>query len=141
MFGSFYNLNRLFKEFDFLDESLFNKPHLKGKEKVESGTDENGEWERKTYVSDTGLFTYTYTTRKYNGNKKSTNEIDSLKKELNVCVEKQDFEKAVELRDKIKKLELNNEEINKLKKEMSELVKNQDFENAILVRDKIKSLE
>jgi excinuclease UvrABC helicase subunit UvrB len=141
MFGSFYNLNRLFKEFDFLDESLLNKPHLKGKEKVESGTDENGEWERKTYVSDTGLFTYTYTTRKYNTNKKSTNEIESLKKELNECVEKQEFEKAVELRDKIKKLELNNEEIIKLKKEMDDLVKNQDFEKAILVRDKIKSLK
>lgn len=141
MFGSFYNLNRLFKEFDFLNETLLNKPHLKGKEKIESGVDENGEWERKTYVSDTGLFTFTYTTRKYNQTQNSESDITLLKKELSDCVEKQDFEKAVDIRDRINKLEKNEEEIIKLKKELETSVKNQDFESAIKLRDKIKSLQ
>ena len=60
---------------------------------------------------------------------------------LDDAVEKQDFEKAVELRDKIKKLEDNKEELSKLNNELNECIKKQDFENAIVVRDKIKKLK
>lgn len=137
LFRNFRDFDKLFREFD---EMFFEKPHLKNKEKVENISDEDGEWEKRSYVSDTGLFSYTFLTRKTN-TKNSKNEIDSLKNELDVCVEKQDFEKAVELRDKIKKLELNKEELSKLNQELNECIKKQDFENAIKLRDKIKSLK
>jgi protein-arginine kinase activator protein McsA len=48
---------------------------------------------------------------------------------------------AVELRDKIKKIEENKEELSKLEKELSECVKSQDYESAIKLRDKIKDLK
>lgn len=137
LFRNFKNFDKLFKEFD---EMFFEQPHLKNKEKVEDVFDEDGEWEKRTYVSDTGLFSYTFLTRKSKTNK-PTNEIDTLKHELNKSVENQDFEKAVELRDKIKKLESNKEELTKLNKELNECIKKQDFENAIKLRDKIKSLK
>jgi excinuclease UvrABC helicase subunit UvrB len=137
LFRNFKNFDKLFKEFD---EIFFEQPHLKNKEKIESVSDENGDWEKRTYVSDTGLFSYTFLKRKSKTNK-STNEIDVLKHELDKSVENQDFEKAVELRDKIKKLESNKEELSKLNKELYECVKKQDFENAIKLRDKIKSLK
>ena len=135
LFRNFKNFDRLFKEFD---EMFFEQPHLKNKEKVEDVFDEDGEWEKRTYVSDTGLFSYTFLTKKSN---KPTNEIDVLKHELDKNVENQDFEKAVELRDKIKKLESNKEELTKLNKELNECIKKQDFESAIKLRDKIKSLK
>jgi excinuclease UvrABC helicase subunit UvrB len=137
LFRNFRNFDKLFKEFD---EMFFEKPHLKNKEKIEDVFDEDGEWEKRSYVSDTGLFSYTFLTRKSKTNK-STNEIDTLKHELDKSVENQDFERAVELRDKIKKLESNKEELTKLNKELDECVKKQDFENAIKLRDKIKSLK
>lgn len=137
LFRNFRNFDRLFKEFD---EMFFEQPHLKNKEKVEDIFDEDGEWEKRTYVSDTGLFSYTFLTKKSKTNG-STNEIDTLKYELDKSVENQDFEKAVELRDKIKKLESNKEELTKLNKELDECIKKQDFENAIKLRDKIKSLK
>ena len=135
LFRNFRNFDRLFKEFD---EMFFEQPHLKNKENVEDVFDEDGDWEKRTYVSDTGLFSYTFLTKKSN---KPTNEIDALKYELERCVENQDFEKAVELRDKIKKLESNKEELTKLNKELNECVKKQDFENAIKLRDNIRSLK
>jgi len=138
LFRNLNDLKKLFKQFDSFDESFFNNPHLKGKEQVDSGSDENGEWERKTYVSDTGLFSYSFFTRKTNIN---NDELYKLKNELEVCVENQEFEKAVELRDRIKKLELNKEEITKLKMELNESIKNQDFEKSIIIRDKIKQLK
>jgi len=135
LFRNFRNFDRLFKEFD---EMFFEKPHLKNKEKIENITNEDGDWEKRSYISDTGLFSYTFLTKKSN---KPTNEIEELKHELDKCVENQDFEKAVELRDKIKKLESNKEELLKLNKELNECIKKQDFENAIKLRDKIKSLK
>jgi excinuclease UvrABC helicase subunit UvrB len=137
LFRNFRNFDRLFKEFD---EMFFEHPNLKNKEKVEDVFDEDGEWEKRTYVSDTGLFSYTFLTRKANTNK-PTNEIDTLKHELDKSVNNQDFERAVELRDKIKKLESNKEDLTKLNKELNECIKKQDFENAIKLRDKIKSLK
>jgi len=135
LFRNFRNFDRLFKEFD---EMFFEQPHLKNKEKIENITNEDGDWEKRSYISDIGLFSYTFLTKKSN---KPTNEIEELKHELDKCVENQYFEKAVELRDKIKKLELNKEELLKLNKELNECIKKQDFENAIKLRDKIKSLK
>ena len=58
-----------------------------------------------------------------------------------MAVEEQDFEQAVELRDKIKNLEENKEKISELNKELEECIKTQNFEKAIEVRDKLNSLK
>jgi excinuclease UvrABC helicase subunit UvrB len=141
LFGNFSNFNRIFRELESFDELFNDLTPRRGKENVQSGSDDNGEWEKRSYVSDNGLFSYTYFTRKGNSTNKNKNEINNLKLELDECVEKQDFEKAVELRDKIKKLEENKEELKELNKELEDCVKTQDFERAIVVRDKIKKLK
>ena len=135
----FRNFNRLFRELNSFDE-LFDMKPFDEKENVENGVDNDGEWEKRTYVSDNGLFSYTYLTRKSKYNKPK-DEMFNLKKELDLCVENQEFEKAVELRDKIKKLEENKEELLKLNNELNECIKNQDFERAIVLRDTIKKLK
>ena len=135
----FRNFNRLFRELNSFDE-LFDMKPFDEKENVENGVDNDGEWEKRTYVSDNGLFSYTYLTRKSKYNKPK-DEMFNLKKELYLCVENQEFEKAVELRDKIKKLEENKEELLKLNNELNECIKNQDFERAIVLRDTIKKLK
>jgi excinuclease UvrABC helicase subunit UvrB len=134
----FNHFNRFFRDLESLDE-LFNE-FVPKNQKTQTGTDDKGEWERKTYVSDNGLYSYSYFTRK---NKTNTNvdEVTKLKYELDECVENQDFETAVELRDKIKKLEENKQEIDELNNQLNECVKNQDFEKAIKLRDKIKKLK
>jgi protein-arginine kinase activator protein McsA len=58
-----------------------------------------------------------------------------------MAVEDQNFEEAVELRDKIKNLEKNKEKISGLKKELDECVKIQNFERAIELRDELNSLK
>ena len=54
---------------------------------------------------------------------------------------RQEFEKAAQLRDKIKALKENQKHIDSLKKQMEEAVKNQEFEKAAELRDKIKSCQ
>ena len=88
-------------------------------------------------MSDTGLFSYSFLTRK----SKPIDKLSLLKTELDEVVENQDFERAVELRDKIKNLEKNKEKISTLKKELDESIKNQDFERSIDLRDKINTLK
>ena len=83
-------------------------------------------------------FYFTYTTKSGDN---STDEIYSLKSELQDAVEKQEFEKAVELRDKIKSLEENSEKIQELKSKLQKSIENEDFEKAIELRDKIKKLQ
>lgn len=95
-------------------------------------------FKRRTYTSKDGLLKFTYITNV------SDNSIEpdllSLKDELEVAVEKQDFERAVELRDKIKVLELNAGKLKELNDELSNCIKVQNFERAIELRDEIKSL-
>jgi len=57
------------------------------------------------------------------------------------CVVKQEFERAAELRDKIKKLEKSKDEINKLQTELDDAISKQDFESAIKLRDKINKMK
>ena len=141
LFRNFYNLNKLLKDLNSFDDSFFDmNPYLSGNEKTESGKDDKGEWEKKTFISDDGLFSYSFFTKR-SGNRKEVDDLTKLKNQLDLAVESQDFEKAVELRDTIKKLEVNKEEIKKLNEELKSYIKNQDFENAIIVRDKIKSLK
>jgi protein-arginine kinase activator protein McsA len=72
---------------------------------------------------------------------KPTDELGELKNKLNIAVENEKFEDAIELRDQIKKLEKNMKEISELQSKLDDCVKKQDFENAIQYRDKINSLK
>jgi len=97
-------------------------------------------WERKEYQSPDGSFSFTYITNKVD-EPNNVDELTLLKQKLDVAVEEQNFENAVELRDKIKNLEKNKEKISKLQKELDENIKTQNFEKAIELRDKINSLK
>jgi protein-arginine kinase activator protein McsA len=90
------------------------------------------------------MFRYVITTTHRTSNKKSLEETDKislLKKELQDCVEKQEFERAVEVRDTIKKLEKNQDEIKKMQSELDESISKQDFELSIKLRDKLNKLK
>lgn len=117
------NFNRLFNEL-FNTDDFFNPRGF----------------ETRTYKSEDGSMTFTYITNK-KGELTESDEIYLLKQKLNLAVESQNFEQAVELRDKIKNLEENKEKISGLKKELDECIKTQDFEKAIQLRDKINSLK
>ena len=66
--------------------------------------------------------------------------LKNLQKELDECIKKEDFEKAVELRDKIKNLKNNSTKIENLKKEMDIAIQEQNFERAIEIRDQLKKI-
>ena len=83
-------------------------------------------------------FYFTYTTK---STENETDDLLNLKTELQTAVETQDFEKAVELRDKIKSLEENSEKIQKLKSKLQECIEKEEFEKAIELRDEIKKLQ
>lgn len=134
----FRNFNRFFNDFDILNELLLSELKPNSNEKTERGSDENKEWVRTTFTSPDGSLTYSYITRHP---KNKDNELQSLKHKLDLSVKNQDFEMAVELRDKIKNLEKNKEKISTLKKELDKSIKNQDFERSIELRDKINSLK
>jgi protein-arginine kinase activator protein McsA len=111
---------------------------------IKEGSNENGEWKTETYTSPNGMFRYVITTTYGTPNKKSpkeTDEISLLKKEIENYVENQEFEKAAEVRDKIKKLEKNKDEVKKLQTELDEVISKQDFESAIKLRDKINKMK
>ena len=103
---------KLFNEFDTLFNSLLNQdPFIfKGKTKKENGKDENGDWSKETFTSEDGMIQFTTIFRSTYGNTPQPaeqNTLDRLRKELQNAVNLQEFEKAVELRDKIKNLEDN----------------------------------
>lgn len=131
----------IFNDFQsFFDdfEKLFNS-NLNGS-KTEKGEDEMGSWEKQSYSSEDGSYNVVTFYRTFGTPKQKQNSIESLKKELESCVENQEFEKAAELRDKIKNIENNNIKKNQLKDELDKAVKIQDFERAIQLRDELKKL-
>jgi protein-arginine kinase activator protein McsA len=77
----------------------------------------------------------------YKKSPKETDEISLLKKELQDCVERQEFERAVEVRDKIKNFEKNQDEIKNLQTKLDDAISNQDFESAIKLRDKLNKIK
>ena len=113
-------------------------------EKTEKGGNENGDWIKTTYSSPDGMFKYVITTSSYGYPKtktpKESNELTSLRKELEKAVESQEFEQACELRDKIKNIEINKDKIAELQSQLDKSIKEQNFEEAIKLRDKIKKL-
>jgi excinuclease UvrABC helicase subunit UvrB len=124
MFGSRRNMNDIFKMFDEMFEQ-FNST--------------NGEWKTQTKVSDDG--TYRITSYYYGNGSEEKSETRSLQKQLEDAIENEDFEKAVKLRDQIKKLESNQKEIEKLELELKQSIKDQNFERSIELRDQLKKLK
>ena len=123
MFGNRRSYNDIFRAFD----EMFNQL-----------TPSNGEWKTQTKVSDDGtmkITTYYYDNDKTNPTSKN------LKQQLEIAIENEDFEKAVELRDQIKKLESNQKEIDKLEEELKKSIEQQNFEKSIEIRDQIKKLK
>lgn len=124
----FNHFNRLFNDF-FKRDSFFN---------LDFDLFNHDEFEKRTYKSSDGSFSFTVITDKRN--KETNNEINELKNELELVIEDQNFERAAEIRDELKKLEENKNELISLNKELEESIKSQDFERCIEIRDKIKSL-
>jgi len=122
-----FNFNNLFSEFDSLFEDFgsFSSPYLiRGKKNVESGNDENGSWAKESFVSEDGSFQVTTIYKTSSETNKSSSETLDLKKQLESAVEKQDYESAAELRDKIKAIESNKEKIKGLESKLNDSVKN-----------------
>ena len=147
LFGKNYgkSLKEMMNELDEIMESLNWEETTKPIDEItEKGTSENGDWVRTTYTSPSGI-RYTMTTTYYGnptkGTKKPQSELELLKRQLEKSVEEQDFEKAVELRDKIKNFETNKQEIDKLGSELKTAIDSQDFETAIKLRDLIKNMK
>lgn len=125
MFGRERNLNDLWRVFDDMFKQF---------------DDVDGQWKTHKKVSDDGSMVFT--SYFYGGNQvpKETNT-KTLKQQLDIAIENEDFEKAVELRDKIKKLESNQVEIEKLELELKQSIKEQNFEKSIEIRDQLKKLK
>lgn len=148
MFGK-RKFNNLFGDLDSMFNemnSIFDdKPlYVIGKRDVENGVDKDGDWTKESFVSDDGTYIVTTLIRNnINGSKiqNSNNKLQELKSELKISVDSQEFEKAAELRDKIKSLEENQEKIDDLKQKLKESIGNEDFEESIKLRDQIKKLE
>ena len=146
LFGKRKSLKEIMNELDEMIGSFNHEFSSITDEESQSneGSDKNGEWKTETYTSPNGMFRYVITTTHRTPNKKSpkeTDEISLLEKELQDCVEKQKFERAVEVRDKIKNLEKNQDEIKHLQTKLDDAVSNQDFESAIKLRDKLNKMK
>lgn len=123
MFGNRRSYNDIFRAFDEMFSQL---------------TPNNGEWKTQSKVSEDGtmkITTYYYDNAKTNPTSKN------LKQQLEIAIENEDFEKAVELRDQIKKLESNQKEIDKLDEELKKSIEEQNFEKSIEIRDQLKKLK
>ncbi len=123
MFGNRKNYNDIFRAFD----EMFTQLDFM-----------NGEWKTQTKVSEDGTFKIT---SYYYDNTKSDPTSKNLKQQLEIAIENEDFEKAVELRDKIKKLESNQKEITTLEAELKKSIEEQNFEKSIEIRDQLKKLK
>jgi excinuclease UvrABC helicase subunit UvrB len=109
-----------------------------------SGTDELGEFETESFESPDGSVKYTIRTYKIGGspkpNKEERGSLESLKKQLETAVKKEDFQLAIHLRDKIKNFEKDQEEIKKIEDELKACIESQDFEQAIGLRDQLRKM-
>ena len=123
MFGNRRSYNDIFRAFDEMFTQL---------------TPSNGEWKTQSKVSDDGTMKIT---TYYYDHSKTTPTSKTLKQQLEIAIENEDFEKAVELRDQIKKLDINQKEINKLEEELKKSIEQQNFEKSIEIRDQLKKLK
>jgi len=123
MFGNRRSYNDIFRAFD---------------EMFAQFTPNNGEWKTQTKVSEDGTMKIT---SYYYDNAKTNPTSKNLKQQLEIAIENEDFEMAVELRDKIKKFETNQKQIEELEQELKQSIKDLNFEKSIELRDKLKELK
>ena len=136
----FRELNDLYSRngmFNFDDFSMF------GDSKTQEGSDKFGNWKKTTFTSEDGTMSFTSYVRTYGDtlSPNDTNDIRTLKQEMEIAIEEQDFERAAKIRDKIKHLEENQEKISELENKLNKAIKEHDFEEAIKYRDKLKELK
>jgi protein-arginine kinase activator protein McsA len=124
MFGNRKNFNDILRMFDDMSSQF---------------DSQLGQWKSETRVSDDGTIKITSF---YRGTepRKSKDEY-GLKRQLELAIENEDFEKAVEIRDQIKKLESNKETISKLEEELKQTINDHNFERSIEIRDELKKLK
>ena len=107
--------------------------------KTEKGTNSYGDWVKTTYTSNDGNYSQvSYVLHGKPEISSNVPELEKLKSKLQKCVDKQDFETAAILRDKIKSFEINQSKIDLLNKELDEVIKTHNFERAIEIRDELK---
>jgi len=138
----------LFGDFESLFNDLnsifggFTPMSFNGNSNTEEGIDENGKWAKQTFMSDDGSI---YMTSFYrtggNDTPNKLNKIDLLKMNLNDAIENEDFERAITIRDKIKKYEENGEKIAEMEKKLAKAIKSHNFEEAIKLRDELKEIK
>jgi protein-arginine kinase activator protein McsA len=124
MFGDRKNFNDILRMFDDMSSQF---------------DSQLGQWKSETRVSDDGTIKITSF---YRGTepRKSKDEY-GLKRQLELAIENEDFEKAVEIRDQIKKMESNKETISKLEEELKQTINDHNFERSIEIRDELKKLK
>ena len=123
MFGNEKNFNDILRAFDDMFAQFDSRL---------------GEWKSQTKVSEDG--TMKVTTYYRSNEPKTPKGANGLKRQLELAIENEDFEKAVEIRDQIKKLESNQEKIETLTAELETSIKEQNFEKSIKLRDQINKL-
>lgn len=74
-------------------------------------------------------------------NENGENDEKSLQMELQEVIEKENFERAIEIRDKLKKLEMNKLKLKNLEIQLKQSIDKQDFEKCIVIRDEINKLK
>lgn len=107
LFGKRKSLKEMMNELDEIMGSFNHEFSSITNEESQSneGSDKNGEWKTETYTSPNGMFRYVITTvngTPYKKYPKETDEISLLEKELQDCVEKQKFERALRLETRLK---------------------------------------
>jgi len=122
-------INKLFN--DFFYKSILDPKYL-GEVKTEEGSDIDGEWKKQTFKSKNGL------TEIVNYRYNSFTDLINLRSELKNAIDKQDFEGAIVLRDKINNLEKERNSIVKNKEELEKAIKSENYDLAIEILNKLK---
>ena len=73
-------------------------------------------------------------------NENRENDEKSLQMELQEVIESENFERAIEIRDELKKLEMNKLKLKNLEIQLKQSIDKQDFEKCIVIRDEINKL-
>lgn len=74
-------------------------------------------------------------------NENGENDEKSLQMELQEVIESENFERAIEIRDELKKLEMNKLKLKNLEIQLKQSIDKQDFEKCIVIRDEINKLK
>ena len=138
---------RIFEDLDSLLNSFLNSQFdpfaMGGNRNTETGKDKHGNWSKETFTSQDGLIQFTTFFRGANSPhpKENDSEINNLKTLLQKAIDEQEFEMAVEFRDRIKSLEENKDKITALENDLKQAISKQEFEKAIEIRDELKKIK